>query len=128
VKTPSELRYTEDHEWLRPEGKSGRVGITDFAQDQLGDVVFVELPEVGRAVKQGEAFGVVESVKSVSDVFAPVSGKVLAVNQELVDKPELVNQDPYGQGWIVEIELADDQEVAALLDAQGYTALQEGGH
>ena len=128
MKTPSELRYTEDHEWLRPEGKSGRVGITDFAQDQLGDVVFVELPEVGRAVKQGEAFGVVESVKSVSDVFAPVSGKVLAVNQELVDKPELVNQDPYGQGWIVEIELADDQEVAALLDAQGYTALQEGGH
>jgi glycine cleavage system H protein len=128
VKTPSELRYTEDHEWLRPEGKSGRVGITDFAQDQLGDVVFVELPEVGRAVKQGEAFGVVESVKSVSDVFAPITGKVVAVNQALVDTPELVNQDPYGQGWIVEIEIADDGEVQALLDAQAYGALQEGGH
>ncbi len=128
MKTPSELRYTEDHEWLRPEGKSGRVGITDFAQDQLGDVVFVELPEVGRAVKQGEAFGVVESVKSVSDVFAPITGKVVAVNQALVDTPELVNQDPYGQGWIVEIEIADDGEVQALLDAQAYGALQEGGH
>ncbi len=128
MKTPSELRYTEDHEWLRPEGKSGRVGITDFAQDQLGDVVFVELPEVGRAVKQGEAFGVVESVKSVSDVFAPITGKVVAVNQALVDSPELVNQDPYGQGWIVEIEIANDGEVQALLDAQAYGALQEGGH
>ena len=128
MKTPSELRYTEDHEWLRPDGKSGRVGITDFAQDQLGDVVFVELPEVGRAVKQGEAFGVVESVKSVSDVFAPITGKVVAVNQALVDTPELVNQDPYGQGWIVEIEIADDGEVQALLDAQAYGALQEGGH
>ncbi len=128
MKTPSELRYTEDHEWLRPDGKSGRVGITDFAQDQLGDVVFVELPEVGRAVKQGEAFGVVESVKSVSDVFAPITGKVVAVNQALVDSPELVNQDPYGQGWIVEIEIADDGEVQALLDAQAYGALQEGGH
>ena len=128
MKTPSELRYTEDHEWLRPEGKSGRVGITDFAQDQLGDVVFVELPEVGRAVKQGEAFGVVESVKSVSDVFAPITGKVVAVNQALVDTPELVNQDPYGQGWIVELEIANDGEVQALLDAQAYGALQEGGH
>ncbi len=128
MKTPSELRYTEDHEWLRPEGKSGRIGITDFAQDQLGDVVFVELPEVGRQVKKGEAFGVVESVKSVSDVFAPISGKVLAVNQDLVDKPELVNQDPYGQGWIVELEIADDAEVQGLLDAQAYAAHQEGGH
>ncbi len=128
MKTPSELRYTEDHEWLRPEGKSARIGITDFAQDQLGDVVFVELPEVGRDVKKGEAFGVVESVKSVSDVFAPITGKVVAANQALVDTPELVNQDPYGQGWIVEIEIADDAEVGALLDAQGYTALQEGGH
>ncbi len=128
MKTPSELRYTEDHEWLRPEGKSGRIGITDFAQDQLGDVVFVELPEVGRAVKKGEAFGVVESVKSVSDVFAPITGKVVSVNQGLVDTPELVNQDPYGQGWIVELEIADDAEVQALLDAQAYAALQEGGH
>jgi len=128
VKTPSELRYTEDHEWLRPEGKSGRMGITDFAQDQLGDVVFVELPEVGRQVRQGEAFGVVESVKSVSDVFAPISGKVVAVNQELVDKPELVNQDPYGQGWIAELEIANDGEVQALLDAGAYGKHQEGGH
>ena len=128
MKTPSELRYTEDHEWLRPEGKSGRMGITDFAQDQLGDVVFVELPEVGRQVRQGEAFGVVESVKSVSDVFAPISGKVVAVNQELVDKPELVNQDPYGQGWIAELEIANDGEVQALLDAGAYGKHQEGGH
>lgn len=128
MRTPEELRYTEDHEWLRPAGKSGRMGITDFAQDQLGDIVFVELPEVGRQVKQGEALGVVESVKSVSDVFAAVGGKVLAVNQELVEKPELVNQDPYGQGWIVEIEIADESEVAALLDAAKYEPLQEGGH
>ena len=128
MKTPSELRYTEDHEWLRPDGKSARVGITDFAQDQLGDVVFVELPEVGRELKKGEAFGVVESVKSVSDVLAPISGKVLAVNHDLVDKPELVNHDPYGQGWIVEIEFGDEAEVQSLLDAQAYGALQEGGH
>jgi glycine cleavage system H protein len=127
VKVPSGLRYTEDHEWLRLEGAKGRVGITDFAQDQLGDIVFVELPEVGRELKAGEALGVVESVKSVSDIFSPVSGKVVAVNEELAQHPELVNQDPYGAGWMIEIELADPGELDGLLSPEAYERLAEGG-
>lgn len=125
MSTPQDLRYTKDHEWLRADGS---VGITQFAQDQLGDVVFVELPEVGRTLKQGEAFGVVESVKSVSDLYSPVSGKIAKVNQELVDHPELINQDPYGAGWIIALEGVDDAEAAGLLDATAYEAEQEGGH
>lgn len=125
MNTPEDLRYTEDHEWLR---KDGQVGITDFAQDQLGDVVFVELPEVGRTLKKGEAFGVVESVKSVSDLFAPLAGKVARVNQQLVDHPELINHDPYGQGWLIALEGVDPDEVSSLLDAAAYLSQQEGGH
>jgi len=119
---PDDLRYTKDHEWLRLDGNEGVVGITDFAQDALGDVVFVELPAVGAVLTQGQTFGVVESNKTVSDLFAPVSGRVLAVNQTLRDEPEKVNQDPYGAGWMIRISLARPEEVDGLLDADGYSA------
>lgn len=117
---PEDLRYSKEHEWLRLEGERGVVGITHYAQEQLGDVVFVELPEVGRELRAGEAFGVVESVKSVSDVYAPVSGRVVAVNERLNEAPELVNQDPYGEGWMIAIALADPAEVDRLLSAAEY--------
>ena len=117
---PRELRYTKDHEWLRLEGSVGEVGITDFAQDALGDVVFVDLPAVGTVLTQGQTFGVVESNKSVSDLFAPVSGRVVAVNESLRDAPEQVNQEPYGAGWMIRIEV--DGAAGALLDAAGYEA------
>jgi glycine cleavage system H protein len=119
MRAPEELRYTKDHEWIRVEGGRGTVGITDFAQDALGDVVFVELPAVGTKLAQGQTFGVVESNKTVSDLFAPVAGEVIAVNEELRDKPELVNQDPYGAGWMVRLSFAGDP-AAGLLDAAGY--------
>ncbi|MFB6137145.1 MAG: glycine cleavage system protein GcvH [Halobacteriaceae archaeon] len=121
--TPADLRYRETHEWYR--ASDGRVGITDFAQDELGDVVFVELPEAGEEVSQGESFGVVESIKAVSDVNAPVSGTVTAVNDDLADSPELVNEDPYGDGWLLAVELADEGELDALLDADAYAARTE---
>jgi len=117
---PDGLYYTEEHEWLRVEGEQGVVGITAYAQDQLGDVVFVELPQVGAEYRAGEAFGVVESVKTVSDVYMPVSARVLAVNGELADHPELVNQDPYGRGWLVRIQILNRDELAGLLDAAAY--------
>lgn len=120
---PEDLRYTRDHEWIRIDGNRGTVGITRYAQEQMGDVVFVELPEVGRELKAGEAFGVVESVKSVSDLYAPVSGRVAEVNPRLRDAPELVNQAPYGDGWMVVIELADVTEQGRLLFASDYRAL-----
>jgi len=119
---PDDVRYTKDHEWLRLEGNDGVVGITDFAQDALGDVVFVELPTVGATLTQGQTFGVVESNKTVSDLFAPVSGRVTAVNHVLRDEPERVNADPYGGGWMIRIALARREEVDALLDADGYRA------
>lgn len=119
---PKSLLYTEDHEWVEIKGQVGRVGITAFAQDQLGDIVFVELPKVGASVKAGAPFGVVESVKSMSDLNAPVSGQVLAVNGVLADHPEQVNQDPYGEGWMIEVELADAAEVDALIGAEAYAA------
>ena len=119
---PEDLHYTKEHEWLRLEGNDGAIGITDFAQDALGDVVFVELPTVGAQLTQGQTFGVVESNKTVSDLFAPVSGRVLAVNQTLRDEPERVNQDPYGAGWMIRISLARPEEVDGLLDADGYRA------
>ncbi len=126
---PADLRYTREHEWARVEGGRARVGITAYAQEQLGDVVFVELPKVGAKVSQMKAFGVVESVKAVSDLFAPVSGEVVEVNAELLKKPELVNQDPYGQGWMLVIAVANPQEVQALLTAPQYEALlATGGH
>jgi glycine cleavage system H protein len=119
---PDDLRYTKDHEWLRLEGNDGVVGITDFAQDSLGDVVFVELPTVGAILTRGQTFGVVESNKTVSDLFAPVSGRVAAVNQELRDEPERVNQDPYGDGWMIRVALTRREEVDSLLDADAYHA------
>ncbi|GAB6876032.1 glycine cleavage system protein GcvH [Thermaerobacter litoralis] len=117
---PEGLYYTEEHEWLRVEGDEGVVGITAYAQDQLGDVVFVELPQVGAEYRAKEAFGVVESVKTVSDVYMPVSGRVVAVNLALADRPELVNQDPYGEGWLVRIQILNRDELAGLLDAAAY--------
>ena len=129
MQVPGELRYTKDHEWLRVEGTEGTVGITDFAQDALGDVVFVELPKVGTTLARGQAFGVVESNKTVSDLFAPVSGRVVATNEELREHPEQVNQDPYGRGWMVRIAVTGSGEAADLLDARAYQALieHEGG-
>ena len=123
---PGDLRYSNDHEWARKDGDVVRVGITDYAQDALGDVVFVDLPEVGDAVGVGGTLGEVESTKSVSEVYAPVSGTVRAVNEALRQSPELVNADPYGEGWLCEIEVTSDAEYDGLLDAAGYEALS--GH
>jgi glycine cleavage system H protein len=127
---PAELRYTREHEWARVEGKRARVGITHYAQDQLGDVVFVELPKVGARVTQMQAFGVVESVKAVSDLFAPISGVVVEVNQELTKQPERVNRDPYGTGWLIVVELANPAEAEKLMSATQYEEFLEtaGGH
>ena len=118
---PDDLRYTAEHEWIAgaDDGRV-RVGITDFAQDALGDIVYVQLPEVGSAVRAGDACGELESTKSVSDLFAPVNGTVRAVNEALADQPDLVNTDPYGEGWLLDIEVDDDEEVAALMDADTY--------
>jgi glycine cleavage system H protein len=117
---PDDLKYTREHEWLLVEDKVATVGITDFAQEQLGDVVFVELPAVGDKVTKDEAMGVIESVKAVSDVYAPVSGKVLEVNDDLPENTEMVNEDPYGDGWMVKIEISDPSEIADLLSAAEY--------
>lgn len=122
---PEELRYTQEHEWLRPNGGTVRVGITDYAQDALGDIVYVQLPEPGTAVESGQAVGEVESTKSVSDLYAPVAGTVTARNEALNDTPELVNTDPYGEGWMLEIELADPASVEGLLDAAAYQKVTE---
>jgi len=122
---PADLKYTAEHEWLRQPGEAAgsvRVGITDYAQDALGDIVYVSLPEVGATVSAGEACGELESTKSVSDVYAPVSGEVVAVNEALDATPELVNNDPYGAGWLFEVVPADDQAVDGLLDAAAYEA------
>lgn len=118
---PADLRYTDDHEWLRPQGDRWRVGITQFAVDQLGDVTLIDLPKEGESVTKGQRFGTVESVKSVSDLYSPVTGKVIAVNARLKDAPEDVNADPYGSGWMIEIEAADLAEVDALMDVDAYT-------
>lgn len=120
---PSDLRYTSDHEWVRDDGEVVTIGITHHAQDQLGDVVYVDLPSPGAQLQQGQAFGEVESTKSVSDLFAPVSGTVAARNEELGERPELVNQDPYGAGWIVTITPSDPSQLDGLLDAAGYGEL-----
>ncbi|RMF60642.1 MAG: glycine cleavage system protein GcvH [Bacteroidetes bacterium] len=125
---PSDLRYSKDHEWLRilDDGKTARVGITDFAQQELGDIVYVELPAPGDAFEAGEEFGTVEAVKTVSELYMPVSGTVTAVNEDLVDAPERVNEDPYGQGWMVEIEMRDPSEAEALMDADAYRDMVGG--
>jgi glycine cleavage system H protein len=119
---PTDRRYTKDHEWIVVTGSLGRVGITDFAQKQLGDVVFVELPDVGRAVSQGEAAGTIESVKAVSELYSPASGKVVAVNSDLASKPELINKDPHGT-WLYDLELSNAREVDNLLNNDQYTEL-----
>jgi glycine cleavage system H protein len=124
---PAELRYTKDHEWVRVDGDEATVGITAYAADQLGDIVFVELPEAGRALTQFAAFGVVESVKAVSDLFAPLTGEVTAANEALAGSPELVNGDPYAEGWMIRIRLANPAEVDELLDAPAYDALIAAG-
>lgn len=124
---PEGLKYTREHEWIKVEGEKGRVGITHYAQDQLGDVVFVELPKKGRQLRQMEAFGVVESVKAVSDLYCPVSGEVVEVNSALEQKPELINQDPYGQGWMIVVKVRNAKELDALMTAQQYTTYLERG-
>ncbi len=117
---PSNLKYSKDHEWARAAGKTVVIGVTDHAQEALGDVVYVELPKVGDAITAGSPFGVIESTKAVSELFAPVSGKVIKVNQSLVDSPQTVNQDPYQTGWIIEVEPSDSKPLDALMDASSY--------
>ena len=124
---PTDLRYTPDHEWVRLDGDEVTVGITQYAADQLGDIVFVELPDVGRSLERGKPFGVVESVKAVSDLFAPVPGAVTAVNEALASGPELVNSDPYGEGWMIRLSVADGAELDDLLDASAYDAIVAAG-
>ena len=124
---PAELRYTKDHEWVRVEGDQATVGITDFAAHELGDVVFVELPEVGRTLDQFATFGVVESVKAVSDLYAPLSGEVSEVNGDLAGNPELVNAEPFGQGWMIRIQLSDPGQLDGLLDPEAYERLTAAG-
>jgi glycine cleavage system H protein len=119
---PAGLRYTKEHEWIRVEGDQAYVGITDYAQQELGDVVYVELPDAGGTVRYMEPFGVVESVKAVSDLFSPVSGAVKQVNEELFNHPELVNSDPYGQGWMILVEVGEASELDALMTAEQYEA------
>lgn len=123
MEIPDGLRYTDDHEWLRADGDEAVIGITAYAADQLGDVVFVELPAVGRTLKTRESFGVIESVKAVSDLFAPIAGEVVAVNEELAKRPELVNADPYGQGWMLRLRPEGADEAGELRDPESYRAL-----
>lgn len=120
---PDNLRYSSEHEWLAPAGKTAKVGITGYAAEHIGDIVFVELPKVGSDVTAGSSFGVIEAVKSVSELFAPVSGKVLAINERVAKEPELVSSDPYGAGWLIEVEMSNDGEMSALKDSAGYRDL-----
>ncbi len=117
---PDDLRYSREHEWVRADGETATIGITSFAADELGDIVFVELPEPGTRISQFGTFGVIESVKAVSDLYAPISGDVLEVNEALRDRPELVNGDPYGEGWIAKVALSDAAELEGLMDAAAY--------
>ena len=123
MNVPAELKYTKEHEWIRVEGEEAVVGITDYAQSQLGDIVFVECETVGDALEAGETFGTVEAVKTVSDLYLPVAGEVLEFNEELEREPELVNKDPYGKGWIVKIKISDETELDGLLNADAYKAI-----
>ena len=120
---PLELLYTKEHEWVSVDGNVATIGITDYAQGELGDIVFVELPKVGDETKQMEPFGTIEAVKAVSELYAPVSGKVVAVNEELQDSPELINQDPYGKGWMIKVELSNREELDKLLSPKDYEQL-----
>ena len=125
MNTPEGLRYSSDHEWVRVDGDTATIGITDYAQDALGDVVYVDLPDVGDAVSAGGSFGEVESTKSVSELYAPISGTIASVNDELGDEPDKLNSDPYGEGWICTIAIGDASELDGLLDAAAYKALTE---
>jgi len=118
-----DLKYTDNHEWLKVEGDTAKIGITDYAQSQLTDIVFVELPEVGKEIKKGDELCVVESVKSVSEIYAPISGKVVNINKQLEETPETINESPYDEGWLVEIGVTDKSEVEGLLDANSYKKL-----
>ena len=120
---PRDVKYTKEHEWIRVEGDIAYVGITDYAQEQLGDIVFVDIPTVDETLAAGETFGTIEVVKTISDLFLPVAGTILEQNEALADQPELVNQDPYGEGWIIKIKPADDANFDELLDAEAYKAL-----
>jgi len=126
--TPTDCRYTKEHEWVRVEGSVGTIGVTDYAQDELGDVVYVELPSAGASVKQFEKLGEIESVKAVTDVFSPVSGELVEVNEGVNDHPELVNQSPYEKGWLIRVRLADSAELEALLTAKQYDQLVAEAH
>lgn len=129
MKTPAELKYSRDHEWVKIEGTRARIGITDYAQSQLGDVVFVEVPIIDCKIEVGDGFSVVESVKAVSDIYAPVSGVIVEVNEALTDTPEIINEDPYGEGWLVVIEMGDETQLGELLSSEEYEKLiTEGGH
>jgi len=119
---PTDYRYTKDHEWIKVDGSTGTIGITDYAQNELGDVVFVELPKVGARVEAGKSFGTVESVKAVSELFCPVSGEVAEINSLLADKPEKINQDPHGAAWLIRVKLSNPNEIASLMDAKAYEA------
>lgn len=125
MRFPENLKYTKDHEWAKTEGNQITVGITDHAQSALGDIVFVELPKIGREVKAGETFGVVESIKAVSDLYSPVSGKIVAVNEGAVAEPSLLNRDPHAAAWLVKVELSDPASVSGLMDAGKYSAFVE---
>ena len=123
---PQNLKYTSEHEWIRIEGDIAYVGITDYAQEQLGDIVFVDIPTVGETLEAGEVFGTIEVVKTISDLFLPVAGEVLEQNEALEESPELVNKDPYGEGWLIKMKPADPKAVEDLLDAEGYKAVVNG--
>lgn len=120
MNTPSDLKYSKDHEWVRIDGDTAMIGITDFAQSQLGDIVFVDVPTVGETLAEGDVFGTIEAVKTVSDAFLPVAGEVLEFNEALNDTPDSVNKDPYGEGWIIRVRMSDPSQAEALLDAEGY--------
>ena len=122
---PADLKYTKEHEWTRIEGNIATIGVTDFAQSELGDIAWLEMPEVGAETKIGETFGTIEAVKTVEDLYAPISGKIIEINSELLDSPELVNDDPYGKGWIVKLEISDEAEITKLLSADDYAGLIE---
>ena len=120
---PADLRYSSEHEWVRVDGDTGTIGVTDYAQDQLGDIVYLDLPAAGATLTQSGKMGEIESVKAVSDLYSPVGGEVVQVNQEAVDAPELVNQEPYGRGWLIKVRLSDEGQVEKLLSAEAYDAL-----
>lgn len=122
---PNDIKYTKEHEWTKIEGNVATIGVTDFAQSELGDIAWIEMPELGAETKKGEPFGTIEAVKTVEDLFAPLSGKIVEINEDLLDSPEWVNDDPYGKGWIAKIEFSDEAELSSLLSAEDYSGLIE---